>query len=44
MAHYVPAEQFEELTGALSKRKEEKKLCITRIKSVKDPLDRKSVV
>jgi len=24
MAHYVPAEQFEELTGALSKRKEEK--------------------
>ena len=38
MAHYVPAEQFEILTGALSKRKEEKKLCVTRIKSVKDPL------
>ena len=38
MAHYVPAEEFKELTGALSKRKEEKKLCVTRIKSVKDPL------
>ena len=38
MAHYVPAEQFEILTGALSKRKEEKKLCVTRIKGVKDPL------
>ena len=38
MAHYVPAEEFKELTGALSKRKEEKKLCVTRIKRVKDPL------
>lgn len=38
MANYVPAEQFEELTGALSKRKEEKKLCVTRIKRVKDPM------
>ena len=38
MAHYVPADEFKELTGALSKKKEQKRLCITRIKSVRDPL------
>ena len=38
MAIYVPAEEFKELTGALSKRKKEKRITVTRIKSVKDPL------
>ena len=38
MAHYVPAEEFKELTGALSKRKDIRRYCITRIKHVKDPL------
>ena len=38
MAHYVPAEEFKELTGALSKGKKEKRITVTRIKSVKDPL------
>ena len=38
MAHYVPAEEFRELTGALSKRKDTRRYCITRIKHVKDPL------
>lgn len=38
MAHYVPAVEFKELTGALSKGKKEKRITVTRIKSVKDPL------
>lgn len=38
MAHYVPAEEFKELTGALSKRKDIRRYCVTRIKHVKDPL------
>lgn len=38
MAHYVPAEEFKELTGALSKRKSTRRYCITRIKHVKDPI------
>ena len=38
MANYVPAEEFKELTGALSKRKKEKRITVTRIKRVKDPL------
>lgn len=38
MAHYVPADEFKELTGALSKKKGQKRLCITRIKSIHDPL------
>ena len=38
MAHYVPAEEFKELTGALSKRKDTRRYCVTRIKHVKDPL------
>ena len=38
MAHYVPAAEFKELTGALSKKKEQQRLCITRIKSIRDPL------
>ena len=38
MAIYVPAEEFKELTGALSKRKKEKRITVTRIKRVRDPL------
>ena len=38
MAHYVPTAGFEHLTGALSKKKTQKHLCVTRRKSVKDPL------
>ena len=38
MAHYVPAAEFKQLTGALSKKKNQKRLCVTRRKKVKDPL------
>ena len=38
MAIYVPAAEFKQLTGALSKKKNQKRLCVTRRKKVKDPL------
>lgn len=38
MAIYVPAAEFEQFTGALSKKKNQKRLCVTRRKRVKDPL------
>ena len=38
MAHYKPTAGFEHFTGALSKKKDTQRLCITRIKSVKDPI------
>jgi hypothetical protein len=38
MAHYVPSTGFENFTGALSKRKTQNHLCVTRRKKVKDPL------
>ena len=38
MAHYVPSAGFENFTGALSKKKIQNRLCVTRRKSVKDPL------
>ena len=38
MAHYTPAAEFEHFTGALSKKKDIQRLCVTRIKSVRDPL------
>ena len=38
MAHYVPSAGFENFTGALSKKKMQNRLCVTRRKSVKDPL------
>ena len=38
MAIYVPAAEFEQFTGALSKKKNQKRLCVTRRKPVKDPL------
>lgn len=38
MAHYVPVAEFEHFTGALSKRKNQSRLCVTRRKSVKDPI------
>ena len=38
MAHYVPAAEFEQFTGALRKKKNQKRLCVTRRKPVKDPL------
>lgn len=38
MAHYTPAAEFEHFTGALSKKKDIQRLCVTRIKSVKDPI------
>lgn len=38
MAHYKPIEAFKFFTGALSKKKDTKRLCVTRIKSVKDPI------
>ena len=38
MAHYTPAAGFEDFTGALSKKKDIRRLCVTRIKSVKDPI------
>ena len=38
MAHYVPAAEFKQFNGALSKKKNQKRLCVTRRKKVKDPL------
>ena len=38
MAHYKPTDAFEFLTGALSKKKDTRRYCVTRIKSVKDPI------
>ena len=38
MAHYKPSAGFESFTGALSKKKDQRHLCVTRIKSVKDPV------
>ena len=38
MAIYVPAAEFKQFTGALSKKKNQKRLCVTRRKKVKDPL------
>ena len=38
MAHYVPSTGFENFTGALSKKKNQERLCVTRRKKVKDPL------
>lgn len=38
MAHYVPVAEFEHFTGALSKKKNQRHLCVTRRKSVKDPI------
>lgn len=38
MAHYVPTAEFEQFTGALSKRKNQSRLYVTRHKSVKDPI------
>jgi len=38
MAHYTPTEEFNGFTGALSKKKDQNRLCVTRIKSVKDPI------
>ena len=38
MAHYNPIEAFKFFTGALSKKKDTQRLCVTRIKSVKDPI------
>ena len=38
MAHYQPAAEFEQFNGALSKKKNIKRLCVTRRKKVKDPL------
>ena len=38
MAIYVPAAEFEQFNGALSKKKNQKRLCVTRRKKVKDPL------
>ena len=38
MAHYTPTAEFDHFTGALSKKKNTKRLCVTRIKSVKDPI------
>ena len=38
MAIYVPAAEFEQFNGALSKKKNQKRLCVTRRKRVKDPL------
>ena len=38
MAHYNPIEAFKFFTGALSKKKDTRRLCVTRIKSVKDPI------
>ena len=38
MAHYNPIEAFKFFTGALSKKKDTRRFCVTRIKSVKDPI------
>ena len=38
MAHYVPTAEFKQFTGALSKRKDQERLCVTRRKKVKDPI------
>lgn len=38
MAIYVPAAEFEQFTGALSKKKNIRRYCVTRRKPVKDPL------
>lgn len=38
MAHYVPSAGFESFAGALSKKKNQRRLCVTRIKPVKDPI------
>ena len=38
MAHYTPAAEFDHFTGALSKKKDTQRLCVTRIKSVRDPI------
>lgn len=38
MAHYVPSAGIENFNGALSKKKIQKRLCVTRRKKVKDPL------
>ena len=38
MAHYQPAAEFEQFNGALSKKKNINRLCVTRRKRVKDPL------
>ena len=38
MAIYVPAAEFKQFNGALSKKKNQKRLCVTRRKKVKDPL------
>ncbi len=38
MAHYEPATEFTHFSGALSKTKDTQRYCVTRIKSVKDPI------
>ena len=38
MAHYEPATEFTHFSGALSKTKDTQRFCVTRIKSVKDPI------
>ena len=38
MAHYTPTDSFGHFRGALSKKKENNRFTITRIKSVHDPL------
>ena len=38
MAHYKPTAGFEVFTGALSKKKDQTHMLVTRLKSVKDPL------
>ena len=38
MAHYEPSTEFTHFSGALSKNKDTQRFCVTRIKSVKDPI------
>ena len=38
MARYIPAAEFKNFTGALSKKKDSERLCVTRIKAIKDPI------
>ena len=38
MARYIPAAEFKNFTGAFSKKKDTNRLCVTRIKAVKDPI------
>ena len=43
MAHYVPSEGLGHFTGALSKKKENKRLTTTRRKRIKDPITGETV-